>query len=295
MTMRDRTRPSSEYWDGEIVEARSGSDDSLWYRYMDRIYRDLVAETLPSPPIGPSLKTDLYEEARGARAPLRHLPEPRIGVDVSPEVVAAARANMKRQGVACELLVADVRRLPLADGSVQFVLSGSTLDHFDSQADLLAGIGELSRVLAPGGALALTLDNPHNPVLWLRRRARRIAKLRLRPYFVGETLGLREGEAALRAAGLEVRRIRAIAHAPRDPAMRLGRVSANHPRLGSGERLLAAMWRCEALERAPTRWRTGYYLAFEAVKRRVDAADAAASGLPERPDRRLVGLRGAVR
>ena len=255
----------SRYWDAEMEKARAARTDALWYRYMRAIY-DEVLGGLAEPPCGPSLKTDLYEEAVAESAPLPALPEPRFGVDISPGVVLAAGRNLQRRGVACALVAADARRLPFADETFGFVLSGSTLDHFTDRRDLHAGLGELARVLAPGGTLALTLDNPHNPVLMARRSLGWLSRRRLHPYFVGETLGRREGEEALRALGLDVRRTTAVAHAPRDPAMRLARRLERRGGADGHDRLIARLAGFERLGAAPTRWRTGYYLAFEAVK-----------------------------
>ena len=255
------TRTDAAYWDSEISTALSGPRDTLWYRYMDGIYRTLI----PPDARGPSLKTDLFEEARGL-GPLRHLPGPRVGIDESRAVAGAAGAALVRQGVDGRVAVADVRRLPFADGAFGFVLSGSTLDHFHDAADLHAGLDELARVLAPGGTLSLTLDNPHNPVLKVRRGLPRLSATRLQPYFVGETLTRGQGVAALRRAGLTVERVRAIAHAPRDPVMRLARRLDARPNPRRDDAILRALARLEALQRAPARWRSGYYLAFEARK-----------------------------
>ena len=64
-----------------------------------------------------------------------------------------------------EAVVADVRSLPFAEASFGVVFSGSTLDHFESAADIQRSLGELYRVLRPGGTLILTLDNPANPLI----------------------------------------------------------------------------------------------------------------------------------
>ena len=264
--MKQDDRSASRYWDGEVGKARAGAGDRLWYRYMQSVYDDFLAG-LSGPLSGPSLKTDLYEEAVAEHAPLPGLPGPRFGIDTSPAVVTGARRNLRRRGVACALVVADVRALPFADGAFKLVLSGSTLDHFADRRDLDRGLSELARVLAPGGTLALTLDNPHNPVLQMRRSLGWLSRRRLHPYFVGETLTRREGLETLGALGLEVRRATAIAHAPRDPAMRLARRLERRDGARDGDHLTRALLRLEPLSRAPTRWRTGYYLAFEAVKR----------------------------
>ncbi len=59
--------------------------------------------------------------------------------------------------------------LPFADGAFDLVVSNSTLDHFRTPADIQTSFAELHRVLAPGGSLILTLDNPSNPVVALQK------------------------------------------------------------------------------------------------------------------------------
>jgi len=281
--MSDETRRRNavldgpDYWNSEIREARTGSDDAIWYSYMGELYRDLIDRSVSETAEGPSLKTDLYEEARGTQTPFARLPHPLVGIDLSPEIVEAARRNAEDQGLDCDLVVGDVRELPFPDETFQCVLSGSTLDHFTRLDDIYTSLRELGRVLKPGGVLILTLDNPHNPILSLRGSFARLSQFRLRPYFVGATLDRIEGAAALEAAGLEVRSVRAVAHVPRDPAMRLARL---RDRLSGGpsyRSFVKALMSFEALERAPSRWRTGYYLAFEAIKPQVLAKGTNAS------------------
>jgi SAM-dependent methyltransferase len=64
-------------------------------------------------------------------------------------------------------------RLPLPDGAFDCVYSLRTLPHLghdrdSSEAALLSALGELGRVLAPGGVAVLELDNARSPVGLLR-------------------------------------------------------------------------------------------------------------------------------
>ena len=135
-----------------------------------------------------------------------------VGVDVAPSIVQAA--GVRNPGL--EAAVADVQELPFDDGSIDVVVSNSTLDHFASLAEIDRALVELARVLRPGGLLIVTLDNDANPVIWLRNRIPRslLQRSGLVPYPVGRTLspsGLRD---AVERAGFAVDRTAVIAHVP---------------------------------------------------------------------------------
>jgi SAM-dependent methyltransferase len=166
-------------------------------------------------------------------------------------------------------VVGDLRQIPLRSGCVSRVLAGSSLDHFPDRADIATGLAELARTLAPGGVMVLTLDNPHNPIVWLRNHLpfAWLNWLGLVPYYVGKTYGRREARERLEALGFSVTELTAVAHAPRAPAIWLAAL-AGRPRgrwMAAG--LERVLWSFEALGRWPTRYRSGYYLALRAVKR----------------------------
>jgi SAM-dependent methyltransferase len=73
-----------------------------------------------------------------------------IAVDVTPEMLAVARP--KADGAAAALLIADAMALPLRDAAVDAVFAAGLVPHLD---DAAAGLRELSRVVRPGGALAV--------------------------------------------------------------------------------------------------------------------------------------------
>lgn len=84
------------------------------------------------------------------------------GVDVDGAVLARAAAR----GGFRLLAQADARRLPFASGVFRTVYSNGAMEHMD---DLDAVLGEVSRVLAPGGVLAALVpsDKFRGPVGWL--------------------------------------------------------------------------------------------------------------------------------
>jgi SAM-dependent methyltransferase len=74
-----------------------------------------------------------------------------IGVDIDPEAVAHASQRYRSDNLRFEQ--ADCTRLPLADESVDLVVSFETLEHLAEQDALLA---EFRRVLVPHGVLLLS-------------------------------------------------------------------------------------------------------------------------------------------
>ena len=230
---------------------------------MQRVYGRLVATWLSAP--GPALKTDLFEEAITPYHVLGELGPGSIGIDWSSEIVQAAR---KRLGKAYHVVVADLRHIPLRTASVGRILAASSLDHFVDKRDIAVALTELVRVLKPGGALVVTFDNPHNPVVSLRNHLpfAWLHRIGIVPYYVGATYDRAEALDTLKSLGLRVRTTSAVAHAPRAPAIWLAALAA---RLRRPELCRFVEWlldRCEALERLPTRYRTGYYLVLGAEK-----------------------------
>jgi ubiquinone/menaquinone biosynthesis C-methylase UbiE len=107
-----------------------------------------------------------------------------IGVDLLAGGLRRAHTLVPR----ARLLQADVRALPLADGSVDAVLSANLLEHVPDDAGALA---ELWRVLRPGGLAALVV--PTGPDTYDYYDA-----------FLGHERRYGRGELARRAAGFEV-------------------------------------------------------------------------------------------
>jgi len=240
-----------------------------WRVYMQRVYATLMRRWLPSPSTGPGLKTDLFEEATTSHELLSEMGAGSVGLDCSPAIVMAARGRLDPAGGRYRFVVGDLRQIPLRPGSVSRILTGSSLDHFPDKGDIAVSLRELTRVLAPGGTLVMTLDNPHNPLVWLRNHLpfAWLNRIGLVPYYVGETYGLAEGRARLEALGLTITAVTAVAHVPRAPAIWLAALAGRlrwAPLSGWVGRLL---WAFESLQRWPTRYRTGYYLAFRAEKR----------------------------
>jgi len=73
-----------------------------------------------------------------------------VGVDINPEMIAAARTEAGRNDLHAELHCADLAHIPLEDGSVDLLLCHQTFHHLVAQYETL---GEFHRVIKPGGLL----------------------------------------------------------------------------------------------------------------------------------------------
>jgi SAM-dependent methyltransferase len=76
-----------------------------------------------------------------------------LGVDLTPETLERARAHVPQ----AEFLEGDLLAIPAADDEFDVVVCGLALSHL---GDLVGGVRELARVLAPGGQLILSVLHP---------------------------------------------------------------------------------------------------------------------------------------
>jgi len=261
------TGPASDYWqNGNWLEHQT---TILWREYADWINRRLLASWLDTGDKTHKsriLKTDLYEEAVGTGQAqwLGTVFDDVTGVDISPDVVREAKA--KNTGLTA--LVADTRKLPYEDASFDAIVSLSTLDHFPDRDSLLVSIAELSRILNVGGTLVITLDNPANPIVWLRQvlPAGLVRFTGLVPYYCGETLRPKELVTALEAAGLEVEEVTFIMHCIRVLAVPTARMLDKRHQ-GAVAKVFARCLRFfECFARLPTRSITGNFTAVRCRK-----------------------------
>ena len=127
--------------------AREPGHDSYW-----RFHRDAFLSLVPSPG---RLTLDVgCGEGRVSRD-LASLGHRVVGVDVSEPMVAAAR----EADSGGEYLVADARSLPFADGYVDLAVAFMSLMDVDEMA---GAVGELTRVLEPGGRAVVAVVHPLN-------------------------------------------------------------------------------------------------------------------------------------
>ena len=245
------------HWDG--VAAASPDEPTLWREQSDVVKRLLIDRWLPTP-AGRILKTDLFDEAVGTGLyPALQARGQVMGMDISSGTVSRARARYPEM----ECVAGDVRQVPVADGCFDAVVSNSTLDHLTDEEEATAALGELRRVLRPGGRLILTLDNPRNPLIALRNRlpAGMARSLRGVPYDAGWTCGPGRLRVLLAGAGLEPRETTAVLHLPRVLVAQLGDRG-----IGREARWRSMMRAGERLERLPTRYLTGHFIAALATR-----------------------------
>ena len=261
----DPVAPHDE-WTEVAEEWLERAPQSLWRRHSDSVNSILIERWLPKNIVSRILKTDLFDEAvaTGLYPSLSRHARSVIALDISATVSRAATTKYPKLGS----ITADVRSLPSASAAFDAIVSLSTLDHFETEADIATALGELFRVLKPGGTLILTLDNANNPVIAARNRLPYSVThaLGLVPYPVGKTLTRGRAVAATRAAGFRVIECSAIMHAPRVIAIPLMSRLDNSAGAQRRTKMLKAAMRFESLANLPTRFLTGHFIAIRAIK-----------------------------
>lgn len=89
-----------------------------------------------------------------------------IGIEISPAAVLVANERAREKGVNFSARVGDMEKLPFKDNSFDICFCGWVLHHFPN---VNAAIAELTRVLKPGGQIALAEPNESNLVVRFSR------------------------------------------------------------------------------------------------------------------------------
>lgn len=253
------------YWNEVGGDWSANHRDGLWRRCSDAIHAQWLDRVAGDLPPGRLLKTDLFDEAFGdgltpwftARG------HDVVACDLAFTTVRGAAGRPGRVASA----VADVRSLPFPAMAFDAVFSDSTLDHFEAEADIGLSLRGLYRVLRPGGTLLLTMDNPANPLVWLRNlRPGFWKRIGIVPYMVGATCGRRRLVRLLAEAGFDVPAAETIMHAPRVLLVPMCRWLAKRGTREPESWLRAWLRRFEGLERWPTREMTGHFVAVVAKR-----------------------------
>jgi len=80
-----------------------------------------------------------------------------IGVDISQEAITHARANYKQKNL--KFLIGSCEEIPLADNTIDVVVSFETIEHHDKHDEM---ISEIKRVLKPNGTLIISSPDKRN-------------------------------------------------------------------------------------------------------------------------------------
>jgi SAM-dependent methyltransferase len=144
MTLRDRWENEAQAW---IRWARAPGLDTYW-----RYHRDQFLSLLPPP--GRQTVDVGCGEGRLTRD-LKKLGHHVIGIDGSPALAAAARDA----DPAMDIRVADAMALPLEAASADLAVAFMSLHDIDAMP---AAVGEIARILEPGGRLCLAIVHPIN-------------------------------------------------------------------------------------------------------------------------------------
>jgi SAM-dependent methyltransferase len=131
--------------------------------YLDN-ERGLLQEHLPHLQRLRIFKTDLWDEARNTRI-LRWAAEQgaqTYGIDISPPTTQLALGAFAEHGLSLGGAVSDVRRIPFRDASFDAVYSMGTIEHFEETE---VAMGEIFRVLRPGGRAIIGVPNRWDPFL----------------------------------------------------------------------------------------------------------------------------------
>lgn len=173
--------------------------DERWADYLESTLRPTL-DAMELPPAGRVVDvgcgTGLLLEMLLARHPGAHA----SGVDLSPEMLSRARSRL---GGRAKLLLGDAAALPLASSRFDAVVSSSALHHWPRPERAL---GEIARVLRPGGQLVVTdWSDDHLPTRLLSGLLRWTDPSHHRTYSVRELRGMLQ-RAGFRA--IEDRRYR---------------------------------------------------------------------------------------
>jgi ubiquinone/menaquinone biosynthesis C-methylase UbiE len=125
-----------------------------------------------------------------------------VGIEISPGSVQVANQRAEEKEVNFTARVGDLENLPLEDNSFDICFCGWVLHHFP---DINAAVSELTRVLKPGGMIAMVEPNESNLLVRFSRFIENLPLLR--------TWVLREGwDTPNRTINKHKKYVEALAH-----------------------------------------------------------------------------------
>jgi len=149
----------------ELFDGMAGAYDDLrdlWYAYLfDRLHDFLEARYRPR---APELRVLDVGCGTGQQSiPFASWGARVVGLDLAAEPLRIARLKAARAGVPMRVLQASASDLPAASGSVDVVVSCGSVISFVPDYDV--ALSEMSRVLRPGGEIAVEFEHRWAPDL----------------------------------------------------------------------------------------------------------------------------------
>lgn len=264
---------NNDYWDTIVKKSCERPHDDLWRAHMKQVYKGLAGKWLGDLNKGITLKTDLYDEATTAHnlIPLfGQRCERIIGTDTSFEITVAAKKRMISEWNGWgNAVVSDIRHSSFKTDSFDQIISNSTLDHFLDKNDIIVSIKEIRRMLKPGGVLIITLDNPSNPVVFIRNvlSYKLLKFFGIIPFYMGVTVPQHELIRILESNGFSVHDSTYIDHSPRILVIWIGHILEKLANERINVWFLRFIGIFERLEKLPIRFLTGYFVAVKAIKK----------------------------
>ena len=83
-------------------------------------------------------------------------------------MIKQAEWYSQKFGFTADLIQGDIRQMPYPDNSFDWAVSAATYHHLKNRAEITSAMGELLRVLKPGGEAFVTLWNRWQPRFWLK-------------------------------------------------------------------------------------------------------------------------------
>ena len=99
----------------------------------------------------------------------RTAPGRAVGIDVAPDVIAAAGEHVATSGVAVELLAGDFRQAELGRGAFDVVHAHQVLQHLKDPVAAMVAMAALAR---PGGGIVAARDADYPAMVWAPRDER---------------------------------------------------------------------------------------------------------------------------
>ncbi len=146
----------------ELAAAYFRENAAQWHRIRSLYVGEREVESALADIVGAAAPRDLLDIGTGTGRMLEIL-GPRVanalGIDQSREMLASARVNLERAGLANSIVrLGDMYQLPIADASFDAVVIHQVLHYADRPA---AALAEAARVLRPRGTLILVDFAPH--------------------------------------------------------------------------------------------------------------------------------------